>query len=156
MAVEVITEIIIERPQVEVSTFAVNPDNAPAWYENIEPAEWKTDPPLRLGSKIAFAGRSQGVEVRSMRLLFILILIVGNGYAEAAEPDRSKGLSAHFLPKRAAESDKSSSVKWGFIASTPEMVSRSGKDRPTFQSVRLSLRTTSSSIEKYSAMGSGS
>lgn len=54
MPVDVITEIVIARPVAEVASFAANPDNAPAWYVNIKSVEWKTEPPLRVGARIAF------------------------------------------------------------------------------------------------------
>ncbi len=54
MSVDVISEVVIDRPQAEVSAFAANPDNAPAWYVNIKAVEWKSDPPFRVGSKVAF------------------------------------------------------------------------------------------------------
>jgi uncharacterized membrane protein len=60
MAVDVVTEVVIARPQNEVAEFAANPDNAPAWYANIESAEWRSDPPLRVGSRIAFVAHFLG------------------------------------------------------------------------------------------------
>lgn len=54
MPVDVLTEIVIARPRAEVAAFAANPDNAPAWYINIRSAEWRSRPPLRVGSRIAF------------------------------------------------------------------------------------------------------
>jgi hypothetical protein len=60
VAVDVITEIIIERAREDVSAFAANPGNAPAWYENIKSVEWKTEPPLRVGSKAAFVAEFMG------------------------------------------------------------------------------------------------
>jgi uncharacterized membrane protein len=60
MTVDVTETIVIERPIDEVSSFAGDPSNAPHWYRRITGAEWQTDPPITLGSRIAFRARFLG------------------------------------------------------------------------------------------------
>src|SRR4051812_45296822 len=58
--VDVVTEILIARPADAVSKFAADPTNAPRWYANIKSVEWKTAPPLGIGSRLAFVAHFLG------------------------------------------------------------------------------------------------
>jgi Polyketide cyclase / dehydrase and lipid transport len=58
--VDVQTEIMIARPRHAVVAYAGDPGNAPSWYANIETVEWRSPPPARIGSRIAFMARFLG------------------------------------------------------------------------------------------------
>lgn len=60
MAVDVVTDIEIERPRDIVSTFAADPGNAPAWYVNIKSAAWLGTPEIAIGNTVAFRAHFLG------------------------------------------------------------------------------------------------
>jgi uncharacterized protein YndB with AHSA1/START domain len=60
MAVDVLSEIVIDRPCAEVAEYAGDPSHAPDWYVNIESVRWRTEPPVRTGSTMDFVARFLG------------------------------------------------------------------------------------------------
>jgi uncharacterized membrane protein len=60
MAVDVLTEVVIDRPVRVVAEYAGDPSNAPEWYANIESIEWRTEPPVTVGSRMDFVAHFLG------------------------------------------------------------------------------------------------
>ena len=52
-----VSQIVIDRPCEQVATYAADPTHAPDWYVNIASVEWLTEPPVRVGSRMAFVAR---------------------------------------------------------------------------------------------------
>jgi uncharacterized membrane protein len=71
--VDVVTEIVVDRPVAEVSAYAADPSNAPEWYVNIDSVEWRTPPPPRVGSTVGFVARFLG---RRLEYTYELIELV--------------------------------------------------------------------------------
>ena len=58
--IDVLSRIEIKAAIEKVYEYSSNPDNAPEWYVNIKSVEWKTPPPLQVGSRIAFVAHFLG------------------------------------------------------------------------------------------------
>ena len=57
---DVVTDLVIDRPPDIVAAYASDPDNVPDWYTNITSVEWQTERPVRVGSRIAFVAHFLG------------------------------------------------------------------------------------------------
>jgi uncharacterized protein YndB with AHSA1/START domain len=60
VAVDVLIEIVIDRPCGQVAAYAGDPSRAPDWYANIESVTWQTPAPVALGSRMDFVARFLG------------------------------------------------------------------------------------------------
>jgi uncharacterized membrane protein len=58
--VDVRTETVIGRPCDEVAAYAGDPTHAPDWYANISSVEWRTPPPVAVGSRMDFVAAFLG------------------------------------------------------------------------------------------------
>ena len=62
--IDVLVTEIIRRPVEVVAAYTSDPSHAPDWYANISAVEWKTPPPLHIGTEVAFVARFLGRELR--------------------------------------------------------------------------------------------
>jgi uncharacterized protein YndB with AHSA1/START domain len=60
VAVDVLTEIVIDRPCAQVAAYAADPSHAPDWYANIESVVLHTPGAAGLGSTMDFVARFLG------------------------------------------------------------------------------------------------
>lgn len=60
MNVDVEVSAVIGRPVAQVAAYAGDPGNAPEWYVNIRSVEWRTDPPVAVGSRMDFVAQFLG------------------------------------------------------------------------------------------------
>jgi uncharacterized protein YndB with AHSA1/START domain len=60
VAIDVLTEIEIDRPRTEVAAYAADPDNAPSWYDNIKRIEWESPKSVDVGARVAFVAQFLG------------------------------------------------------------------------------------------------
>jgi uncharacterized membrane protein len=60
VAVDVGTEVTIQRPVPVVFAYAADPANAPEWYRNIKAVTWQTPPPAAVGSRLEFVATFLG------------------------------------------------------------------------------------------------
>jgi len=58
--VDVSTETVVRRPCDEVAAYAGDPTHAPDWYANISSVEWRTPPPVGVGSRMDFVATFLG------------------------------------------------------------------------------------------------
>jgi hypothetical protein len=58
--VDVVTEAVVRRPVDVVAAYAGDPGNAPEWYANISSVEWRTAPPVAVGSRMDFVATFLG------------------------------------------------------------------------------------------------
>jgi uncharacterized membrane protein len=58
--VDVVTETVIRRPVDVVAGYAGDPANAPEWYVTISSVEWRTPPPVAVGSRMDFVAAFLG------------------------------------------------------------------------------------------------
>jgi hypothetical protein len=73
MNVDVVTQSVIARPVGVVSAYAADPSNAPDWYVNIGSVDWKTPPPVQIGSRVEFVARFLG---RTLRYTYEFVELV--------------------------------------------------------------------------------
>jgi uncharacterized protein YndB with AHSA1/START domain len=60
MPVDVSVGTVIDSPVGQVAAYAGDPTNAPEWYVNITSIEWRTEPPLAVGSEMDFVAQFLG------------------------------------------------------------------------------------------------
>ena len=62
--VDVVVTETIRRPIEVVAGYTSDPANAPEWYANISEVQWRTPPPVQVGSQVAFVAHFLGRELR--------------------------------------------------------------------------------------------
>lgn len=78
VSVDVLTEVVIERPCADVAAYAEDPSHTPDWYANIDSMVWRKPAPVTVGSQLDFVARFLGR--RLANAYEVIELVPGQGW----------------------------------------------------------------------------
>src|SRR4051794_10808896 len=60
VTVDVVSDVVIDRPIAAIASYAANPSNAATWYANIDSVHWQGEQQVAVGARVAFVARFLG------------------------------------------------------------------------------------------------
>lgn len=111
MPVDVVTEIIIDRPLDAVAAYSADPRNAPAWYANIKSASLITPPPVGVGSRVEFRARFLG---RNIMYTYDIVEFSGARFVMQTPDGQTKWVTTYTWESvNSGEATKMTLRNWG-------------------------------------------
>ena len=101
--VDVLTETVIRRPRQEVAAYAGDPSHAPEWYANISSIEWRTPPPVAVGSRMDFVATFLGRRLAYTYEVTEKRIVQPDSLAIAIQSDAAEIVLTTCNPKYSAE-----------------------------------------------------
>src|SRR5439155_3114145 len=134
-----------------------NPDHAPTWYVNIKTVEWKTPPPVKVGSQIAFVARFLG---RRMAYTYEVVELLASERFVMRTAQGPFPMETTYTWETTADGDTRTTLRnrgtpTGFSKLVAPFMGRAAFHHRNRQGPRLHARPEDCSIVKFQVRDSG-